>query len=274
MRDRLPLDLLDLSEIILLEIRAFLVGFFPVKPLLAGRLTPVLTVINDLNRHIAELLALRPDDLREPILLAFRADIDRLGLAVGGLGLIDAAVVERDLRQAARALEDLAVDGVSGGGLAAATVAAGLVEPVDLGLDLSSDALKGRAERVRIDRRAMVLGDEGRRGAAVDGDGFPPIQEHGQGRPARAAEWIEHDVAGLGVVPDVLPDGGVRLLRPVDVHIVNRRRLGRLDGLVEGRDVVVVGRRIVGRGPGLDEGTQVGVRLVARVGRTTGLGWA
>ena len=31
------------------------------------------------------------------------------------------------------------------------------------------------------------------------------------------------------------------LFRPVDVHVVDGRRLGRLDGLVEGWDVVVVG---------------------------------
>src|SRR5208337_5149653 len=142
------------------------------------------------------------------------------------------------LRQAAWALEDLAIDRVARHGFAAAAIATCLVEPVDLALDGSLHSLKRRTKFVRVNGGAMILGDECSGRAAVDGDGFPTVQQGRNSRSARATEWVEHDVTRLRVVADILPDGLVRLLRPVDVHVVDRRRLGRLDRLVEGADVV------------------------------------
>ena len=109
--------------------------------------------------------------------LAVRADLDGLRLAGRGLGFIVAAVVEGDLLQASRALEDLAVDGVSRRRLAPAAIAPRLVEPVDLGLDLAFDLLERLAERVGIDGGAVVLGDESRGRAAVDGDGLAALEQ-------------------------------------------------------------------------------------------------
>src|SRR5262249_4515495 len=63
------LNFLDLSEIILLEVRAFRRVLLVVHPLLAGWPAPVLAVVDDLHGDRAKLLALRPDDLREAILL-------------------------------------------------------------------------------------------------------------------------------------------------------------------------------------------------------------
>ena len=101
-----------------------------------GRLAPVLAVVDHLHRDEAEFFALRSNHLREAIGLAGRADVHGLRFAGGGFGLLGAAVIERDLRQAARALEDLAIDRVAGHGLAAATIATSLVKPVDLFLEL------------------------------------------------------------------------------------------------------------------------------------------
>ena len=64
---------------------------------------------------------------------------------------------------------------------------------------------------------------------------------------------------------DVLPDGRVRLLRPVNVHVIDGRRLGRLDRLIESPDVVIVIFWVVGLGVLLDEPPQIRVGLVAGV---------
>lgn len=62
-----------------------------------------------------------------------------------------------------------------------------------------------------------------------------------------------------GRVADVLADGVVGLFAPVGVHVVDSRRFGGGDRLVEGRDAVIVAGRVVGRGVVGDELAQVGV---------------
>ena len=107
MRDLLRLDFPDLTEIVLLEVRTLLVRGIIVLSHSPSRLAPVLAVVDHLHRDEPELLALRPDHLREAVGLAFRAYVYALGFACGGLGIFCAAVVKRNLRQAARALKDL-----------------------------------------------------------------------------------------------------------------------------------------------------------------------
>src|SRR5579883_36305 len=140
-------------------------------------------MVDDFHGNRAELLALRSNDLGETLLVAIGADIHRPGLAGAGFGLILRAIIERDLREAAGTLEDLAIDGIPGCGLAPTAVAARLVEPVDFRLDLFPDLLECESKPIGVDRRAMVLGDERGGGAAIDGDGFATIQ---QGRQRRA----------------------------------------------------------------------------------------
>ena len=187
------------------------------------------------------------------------ADADLFRLASSRLALHFDAVEQRHFFQAARALEDIGVDGVGSRRPPVAAVAARLVQPVHLRLDLALQLLKGALQLIHIHRRAVVLGDEGRSRGKVDGDRRPPFHQRRQGRPARAAERVQHQVAGLGVMLDVLADGVVRLLRPVGVHVVDGGGLGGGDGLVEGLDLVLVGRRVVGRGVLFHKAPQVGV---------------
>src|SRR5262249_10411331 len=169
MRDFLALDLLNLPKIMLLEIGTiFFVGLV-MLPLLSCGLAAVLALVDHFDRYVAELLVLRSNHLDEAVGPAFWADIHRLGLTGAGFGLILCAIIERDLREAAWTLEDLAEDGVSGRGLAAAAVATGLVEPIDLGLDLVPDLLESDPKLIRVNRRTMVLRDKCGGGAAIDG---------------------------------------------------------------------------------------------------------
>src|SRR5208337_1399746 len=212
MGNLLRFDLSNLTEVVLLEVRTLLGRGIIVLSHIPSRLAPVLAVVDHLHWNEAKLLALRSNHLREALGLAGRADIHSLSFACSGLGVFRAAIVKRDLGQAARALEDLAVDRVARHGLAAAAIATSTVEPLDLLLDRLPHPLKRRTKFVRVDGRAMVLGDECSGRTAIDGDGLPPVQQGRHGRSARATEWVEHEVTRLRVVADILPDGLVRLL--------------------------------------------------------------
>jgi hypothetical protein len=69
-----------------------------------------------------------------------RADLDLLRLASSRLPIDFHAIEERHLGHAARALEDLGVDGIGRDGLTAAAITAGFIKPIDLSLDLRARA--------------------------------------------------------------------------------------------------------------------------------------
>lgn len=66
-------------------------------------------------------------------------------------------------------------------------------------------------------------------------------------------------------MPDVLPDGIMRFLGPVGVHVVDGRGLGGGDGLIEGLDLVFIVLRVVCSHVLLHELPEVEVGLVAGV---------
>jgi len=109
-----------------------------------------------------------------------RASIDLFRFPLGCLTIGRHTVEQRHLLQTARTLEYLRVNRVGGRGLAPTAVAARLVELLHLRLDLALQLLESRLQLRRIHRRAVILGDEGRGGAAVDGDGFAPLHQRGQ----------------------------------------------------------------------------------------------
>ena len=125
--------------------------------------------------------------------------------------------------QTPRTLEDLRVDGIRSGRLAAAPVASGLVEPVDLRFDLRLQFLESGLEFVGIDRRAVVLRDEGCCWTPIDGDCFPAFHEGGKCSAARAAEGVENEIP-LRVVADYTGEG-IMGSWTSSVHVVDRRRL-------------------------------------------------
>ena len=267
MGDVSGLDRLQFRQIMFDKEAAFDRVRVVVPPFGAGRFAALFAQVADQHRHCSEFFAGRFDLFLQSAFMAVRADLDLPGLAFGGGALNFHTVEQGDFFQAARALEDLGIDGVRGGRLAAAAVAAGLIEPVYFGLDSGFQFLKGFLQGVHIHWRTIVFGDKGRGRAAVNGNRFAPFHQGGQGRAAGAAEGVEHQVAGLRVMPDILADGVVRLLGPVGVHVVNGRGFGGFNRMVKGRHIVVVGIRIV-RPLGqmrLHKPPQIGVRLVTRV---------
>jgi hypothetical protein len=70
---------------------------------------------------------------------------------------------------------------------------------------------------------------------------------------------IQHNIPRFGVMFDVLPDGIMRFLRPIGVHVVDSRGFGGSDGFVEGLDLVLISRWVVGRGTLFHKALQVGI---------------
>ena len=134
MRNLFAFYLGDLSHVVFPEVLPLLRRWVIMLPHLPGRAAPVFAVVDHLDRDVAELLILQQDHFSLALGLAARANLDRLRFAGRGLGsLFVAAIVRRDLLEATWALKSLRIDSVSGRRLAAAAVAAGPVEPVDLG---------------------------------------------------------------------------------------------------------------------------------------------
>ena len=132
MRDLLGLDLPDLSEIILLEVRALLGRRVVVLSHVPSRLAPVFAVIDHLTGMNPNFSLWDRITSVKPLAWQVGQTFTLLALPAAVSRLLCAAVVKRDLRQAARALKDLAIDRVARHGLAAAAIATCLVEPVDL----------------------------------------------------------------------------------------------------------------------------------------------
>lgn len=192
--------------------------------------------------------------------MAVRANIDRFWFSRRSLALHFRAVEQGHFFQATRAAKDIRIDRIGRGCLAVAAVAARLVPPVQLGLHLALQFFKGALQLVHVHGGAVILGYKSCGWGEVNRDGCAPVHQGRQSRTAGTAERIQHQIAGFGVMLDVLADGVVRLLRPVSVHVIDGRGLGGGDGLVEGLNFVFVSRRVVGFGVLFYKAAQVGVR--------------
>ena len=122
------------------------------------------------------------------------ADVDFLGLAFGRFPIDLHAIEQSHLLQTSWSLEDLGIDRVGRGRLATVSVAARLVKPVDLRLDLAFEFLERLLEFVHIHWGALVFDDERRRGAPVNGNSLGLFHESSKSSASRPVKRIENEV--------------------------------------------------------------------------------
>jgi len=104
------------------------------------------------------------------------------------------------------------------------------------GLDLAIQFL----EMIRVARRYLTSCDEGSDGVQIHTDYLAAEAKSLDDRYAAAAEGIQNDAAGVGVVLNECPKDAPRPAGEIAVHLVNGRvRLGD-DRMVNGLEVVEV----------------------------------
>ncbi len=174
---------------------------------------------------------------------------------------VDRHVPQHQRFPTAPAGKDVAPDRILDRSRAVAAVAGGAVEPVELLLDRSLDACELAAQGVDVHRRTVVAGDvHGGRREVVE-HGVPPGQQGGDAGHAAAAEGVEHQVTGVGVVLDVGHDALWRDLGMVGVGVVDGRVFAGLDRRGKRRPAVGIARGVVGVGMLGQEVGQGGIGL-------------
>src|SRR5712691_4704545 len=90
--------------------------------------------------------------------------------------------------------------------LAVTTVTTGFIQPGNFRLDLVHEFLEGGLNLFHIYWGTIVLGNKGGSRTAVNGNGLAPFHECCQSCAARSAHWVQNQIPGLGIVPDILAD--------------------------------------------------------------------
>ena len=156
-----------------------------------------------------------------------------------------------------RARELLAVDCIDRAGRPVAAVATGLVKPIEFGPGNGQQLVRRALNFAGIDGRAVVVRDEDRRGAAVQGDCPPSFEHRRQGSAARAAERIKHQFSRPRKMADILANRVVRFLSlVVGMHGIDGGAPGCPDCPGQRRRRKIF-RRVVGGRPTLDKSVNV-----------------
>jgi hypothetical protein len=223
MWDLLSVNLLELAQIVPLKVLTLLPVRIIMTALSSGWSTSCFAEVANQDGQKCGPITTFVNLFFVALLVTVRANVNLFGLTSRCATLDFCAIEQGHFFHATRALEDLRIDGVASNCLPTTAIATSLIQPVDLWLNIARKILERALKAIHIHRCAVVLGYKGRCRAPINGDGLTALHERGQRRTARAAEGVENEVARLGVVPDILPDGVVRLFRPVGVHVVDSR---------------------------------------------------